>query len=166
MCGKGLENTTLSYGGGYLPRLVCYGACSNFSCKMALQPAPVISWLKNNAFHNKKLQMGMGIYLTKARSSAQPSFSGLYYFQLKVTIHLSRDTPNIPLSKPGINQKISYFCNEKKKKAMKSLLETSLSSEWSYIYIFYPNENERLTKLRLSSFWSILNITDSNAPDK
>lgn len=49
---------------------------------------------------------------------------------------------------------------------MKSLLETSLSSEWSYIYIFYPNENERLTKLRLSSFWSILNITDSNAPDK
>ena len=55
MCGKGLENTTLSYGGGYLPRLVCYGACSNFSCKMSLWPAPVISWLKNNAFHNKKL---------------------------------------------------------------------------------------------------------------
>ena len=29
-----------------------------------------------------------------------------------------------------------------------------------HIYIFYPNENERLTKLRLSSFWSILTITD------
>ena len=108
----------------------------------------------------------MGIYLTKARSSAWPSFWRLYYFQLKVTIHLSRDTPNIPLSKPGINYKSYIFAmKKKKKKAMKSLLETS-SFLWVVIYIFHPNENEHLTKLRLSSFWSILTINDSNAPDK
>ena len=89
---------------------------------------------------------------------------GFTISNLKVTIHLSRDTPNIPLSKPGINYK-SYIFAMKKKKAMKSLLETS-SFLWVVIYIFYPNENEHLTKLRLSSFWSILTITDSNAPDK
>lgn len=54
---------------------------------------------------------------------------------------------------------------KQKKKAMKSLLEKS-SFLRVVIYIFYPNENERLTKLRLSSFWSILTITNSNAPDK
>ena len=40
---------------------------------------------------------------------------GFTISNLKVTIHLSRDTPNIPLSKPGINYKSYIFAMKKKK---------------------------------------------------
>ena len=100
--------------------------------------ASVISWLKNNAFHNKKLQGRYGYFIHKSGKFCIAFFQGFYYpsnFTLHVkfqllryggfTIHFRRDKPwNIPLSKAWFLFNVSYIF-AMKNKVIKSLIKRS-----------------------------------------
>ena len=62
--------------------------------------------------------MGMGIYLQNPEVLHGLLSEGFTISNLKLPsiYFISRDTPNIPLSKPGINYKSYIFAMKKKKK--------------------------------------------------